>query len=400
MSPDQGSVVPIDAASRRPRRSATSVADVVRRVLDHIDELIPQLGAAYRAGIPEYAALTDEDMEREVLATSRAFVEEFLTRTMAGAGLEGVDLAAIGRAGRRRLEMGVSLDSALHAFRIAGRESWTAVVAVTEDDEQHLLAELAMHWLDYVDRASSAFAESYLAASHEHLRLLDARRRVIVDALLDAADAGDVAAVAARYSVTVARSYTPVVFSGPGVSARIDRVLQSAPRDSVAGARGDRVLLLVPGPHDDLDAVVAAAGPGLVAHGRPAAPGPALLDEVHLAERLLEVATLAGREGGRFGPDDLLVEQLLNDNERVAATLHRLVTEPLSAHDPDGIFTSTLRAYLDCGSIPETARREVVHVNTVSYRLKRVRDLTGFDPRIPAQAAVLVLATATTGGPE
>jgi DNA-binding PucR family transcriptional regulator len=33
----------------------------------------------------------------------------------------------------------------------------------------------------------------------------------------------------------------------------------------------------------------------------------------------------------------------------------------------------------------------VVHANTVLYRLKRVRVLTGLDPRVPAEAALLVL---------
>jgi len=41
--------------------------------------------------------------------------------------------------------------------------------------------------------------------------------------------------------------------------------------------------------------------------------------------------------------------------------------------------------------IPETARIEVVHANTVAYRLARVRDLTGLDPRVPQDAVLLVL---------
>ena len=54
-------------------------------------------------------------------------------------------------------------------------------------------------------------------------------------------------------------------------------------------------------------------------------------------------------------------------------------------------MTATLRTYLDTGSIPETARRELVHANTVLYRLGRVRELTGLDPRRPNESALLVL---------
>jgi len=52
---------------------------------------------------------------------------------------------------------------------------------------------------------------------------------------------------------------------------------------------------------------------------------------------------------------------------------------------------ATLRTYLETGSIPETARREVVHSNTVGYRLNRVREITGLDPRTPRDSALLVL---------
>ena len=65
--------------------------------------------------------------------------------------------------------------------------------------------------------------------------------------------------------------------------------------------------------------------------------------------------------------------------------------EPLAGRDHDGLITSTLRTFLATGSVPDTAKREVVHPNTVLYRLKRVRELTGLDPRVPADAAVLVL---------
>ena len=46
---------------------------------------------------------------------------------------------------------------------------------------------------------------------------------------------------------------------------------------------------------------------------------------------------------------------MLAGSERVAAELAVRVLEPLKAQDADGIFRSTLRIYLGCGSVPETA---------------------------------------------
>jgi DNA-binding PucR family transcriptional regulator len=116
-----------------------------------------------------------------------------------------------------------------------------------------------------------------------------------------------------------------------------------------------------------------------------------LLEEVRQVELLLVTALAEGHEKGAFGPDDLLVEQLLLGNERVADALRRRVADVLSARDASGVLVTTLRDYLRTGSVPETARRVHVHVNTVAYRLIRVRDLTGLDPRVPEESALLVL---------
>ena len=72
-------------------------------------------------------------------------------------------------------------------------------------------------------------------------------------------------------------------------------------------------------------------------------------------------------------------------------SLRRRVADVLTARDPGGVIVGSLQVYLATGSIPETARREHVHPNTVAYRLGRVRELTGLDPRVPAESALLVL---------
>jgi sugar diacid utilization regulator len=121
---------------------------------------------------------------------------------------------------------------------------------------------------------------------------------------------------------------------------------------------------------------------------------------VRHVEELVHAALAEGRREGAFGPDDLLVEQLLLGNARVALALRRRVADVLLARDPSGALASTLRRYLACGSIPQTARDEVVHANTVTYRLNRVRELTGLDPRVPVEAALLVLGLGLPVGNE
>jgi hypothetical protein len=283
--------------------------------------------------------------------------------------------------------MGMPLESVLHAYRIAGREAWTALCSNVGPAQAPLLADLGARWMDIVDRTSSALAQAYLAASHERLRHVDARRRELVEALLTATDPSEVAAVSLRFSTVLAPAYVPMLVAGTRAVAGIDALLSDAPAGTLGGHRGDRVLLLVP---QRLD-TVRHRDDHLACWGRAAACGRALLDEVQHVERLLVTALAEGHVTGAFGPDDLLVEQLLLGNERVAGALHRRVADVLAARDPGGVVVATLRTYLETGSIPETARRELVHANTVGYRLGRVRELTGLDPRVPRDSALLVL---------
>ncbi len=374
-------------------------AAVAARVLTCLDDLVERMGHAYRVEISEYAALTPDEMEGQVLRVSRALVERFFSTVLEGGDLPTEPVPEVEESGRIRLAMGVPLESVLHAYRVAGRITWDAVVAATKEGEEHVLAELAARWIELVDRASSWVAESYLAASHEQLRRVDARRRALLDALLSATDAAEVAAVSLRFSATLAPAYVPVLLEGDGVAARVDRIIAAAPDATVGGERGGRILLLVPAPYEDVAAVHRAARPALVAWGTPAAPGPALLAEVGHVEAQLAAAEAAGLVDTAVGPEDLLVEQLLAGNDRVADALRRRVHSALAARDPGGLLSRTLATYLSCGSVPDTARREFVHANTVAYRLKRVRVLTGLDPRVPAQAAVLVLALAVPPRP-
>ena len=52
----------------------------------------------------------------------------------------------------------------------------------------------------------------------------------------------------------------------------------------------------------------------------------------------------------------------------------------------------TFKAYYSCGSVGGTAAEQFCHRNTVVTRLRRIRELTGFDPYVPRDAAVLALA--------
>jgi hypothetical protein len=363
------------------------VAAIAERVLADLDVVVDRMGSLYAQEIPEYAALSAGQLAVEVLPVSRRLVTTFLACVVDGRSLTASELEVFAQSGRARLMMGMPLESVLHAYRIAGRETWAALCSHIAPDEVGLLADLGAHWMDIVDRTSSALAQAHLAASHERLRHVDARRRELVEALLTTTDPSEVAAVSLRFSTLLASAYVPVLVVGSAAAAGIDALLSEAPTGTLGGHRGDRVLLLVPNRAEAMP----RREDQLICWGRPATCGRALLEEVQHVERLLLTAMAEGHTRGHFGPEDLLVEQLLLGNDRVADTLRRRISGVLVSRDPGGVIVATLRTYLATGSVPDTARQELVHSNTVSYRLGRVRELTGLDPRIPRESALLVL---------
>jgi len=378
----------------------TALATFARRLLTEVDDLVARMGEAYRAEIPEYASLTSGELETEVLPISRRAVTAFFSAFFNGRQIGVADLRVFEESGRVRLTMGVPLDSVLHAYRIAGRVTWEAVVATIQPGEEPLLGDLAAGWIDFIDQASCLVARGYLAASHERMRHVDARRRELLEAVLSATDPADVAAVSLRFSTVLSSSYVPVVLAGDGIAGRIDALLDAARPGSLGGHRGNRVLLLIP---EELTAVAAETlqhiSTGIVAYGPAASPGDDLVTAVQHAEQLADLAAAEYGGAGIYGPDDLLVEQLMLAAPRLTSALRRRVTDALAARDPSGVLGATLRTYLSCGSVPETARLEVVHPNTVGYRLSRVRDLLGLDPRVPRQAALLVLGLGVRTAP-
>jgi len=375
---------------------------VAQRVLDDLDGVVIRMGEAYRQGVPEYAALDSKVMATEILPVSRRLVEAFFWPILAGREPDIGVVTELTKMGRRRLEMGVPLEPMLHVYRLAGRVVWDAVVAATGPDEQGALAELGAKWMDFVDRAASVAAAAYLAASHDHLRRLDARRRELMEALLAAADAAEVTATAIRFATVLAHAYVPTLLVGDGAAGRIDVLADEAPDGTIAGPRGGGVLLLMPAPvgRAELERLGRRASGTLITFGRPAAPGPELAREVAAIESLMFAARAAGITTGRFGRDNLLLEQLLAGAPAATGALRDRVNAALEGRDHGGLITSTLRTFLSTGSVPETARRESVHANTVSYRLRRVAELTGLDPRVPAQSALLVLALIPHQSPE
>ncbi|GAA1867385.1 fatty acid biosynthesis transcriptional regulator FasR [Myceligenerans crystallogenes] len=179
-------------------------------------------------------------------------------------------------------------------------------------------------------------------------------------------------------------------------AAELRRAARRAAGDALVGIHGDR-LVLVLGGEGDLAAVATGLlsrfGPGPVVIGS-ASSG---LDDAARSAR----SALAGMAAAPAWPqaprpvlaDDLLPERVLTGDASARRTLVTQAYQPLA--QAGGSVLETLSAYLGTGrSLEAAARRLYVHPNTVRYRLRKVSEITGWDPLDARESFVLQVALA------
>lgn len=128
----------------------------------------------------------------------------------------------------------------------------------------------------------------------------------------------------------------------------------------------------------------------------PAVPREELPLAIARLRRALHRAESLGLRG-RVPFDELLVDLLLAENKTLAVELAARLS-CLSAEGEDRLMT-TLRTFLSCGGQRSAAAIALhVHPNTLDLRLKRIRELTGLDMRIPDDLVRLVLGLRAAEG--
>lgn len=179
-------------------------------------------------------------------------------------------------------------------------------------------------------------------------------------------------------------------------TAELRRATHRVVDDSLVGIQADRIVLVLGGGENLLDAarsLVPRFGPA------PVVLGP-VVNGIGEAGRSA-TAALAGLAAAPAWPqaprpvqaDDLLPERVLIGDLTARRTLVDQAYTPL-AQNP-GAVLETLSAYLGTGrSLEGAARSLYVHPNTVRYRLRKVAETTGWDPLDARESFVLQLALA------
>ncbi len=335
-----------------------------------------------------------------------------------GRRLTATELAGYGRSGERAAESGVALRGLVDLFLSA---TWRLWRELPDAGGSVALRAAGLAVLRAADDAVAAAAEGFERAHLSIARREEAERLEFFDDLLSGRGGlPDLVARGERLGLRLAGPHQVVLGGYPAgadparpLGLEIDRLVgaAAAPSPSLTVTRGGR-LVVVTGVTDGEEArriAVALARvprrgnpamaqrhpqPWRVAFGRPY-PGPSgVLRSYDEASDALDVAQRLGLPEPVVDAADLLVYQvLLRDRAAITDLVGALLTPLAGARGGAGPLLATLEAYYACGGVAaQAARRLHLSVRAVTYRLARIKALTGSDPGDPAQALALQIA--------
>ncbi len=390
-SPQKAPYAPGVTATR-----TTGNPDNLQRLRDGSGLLIAAASRRLDQELGWYRSLPADDRLHVAMVAQNgisAFVAWYADRSAPPHGVSEIFSAA-----PPELTRSISLQHTLQLVRI--------IVEVVEAYSDHLAAPGGEHdlreaVLRYSREVAFSAAEVYARAA-EVRGAWDARlEALVVDALIrgEADDSlrSRVAALgwSGRGSALVMVGTTTSTLDEVKV-AEIRRATQRAAGDGLVGIHDDRLVLVLGGEGDLLAAAKSLlprfdAGPVVI--------GPTVAG---LADAATSAgAALAGLAAAAAWPqaprpvlaDELLPERVLIGDIRARHTLVSQAYRPLA--QSSGSALETLSAYLGTGRSLEAAARSLyVHPNTVRYRLRKVAEITGWDPLDARESFVLQVALA------
>jgi sugar diacid utilization regulator len=342
-----------------------------------------------------------------------------------------VELDAIGVLGRQAAESGVSAGSAVQLYLSAARLLWQKLPAVIRSRDSEVVRAAAAAVLHVVDEAVARLAEGYNDARRQMARWEETLRREFVDDLLRGdADVGRLVERAEPFGLDMARPHQVALAApagqlneaGPAISALERAVVQWAgDRDVLVATKDGWIVAVtpadtdVPGPHTgpktlgDLMLTELERAP----RGRPwrvtvGRPYPGSYGVARSYEEAREGLTMAVRlrvDSPLIQAEQLLIYRvLLRDQPAIADLVQSVLGQLVQARGGAEPLLATLDSYFASGSVAtEAARRLHLSVRAVTYRLDRIKTLTGYDPTDPAQRFTVqtaVLGARLLGWPE
>ena len=420
------------AASAGAAGNDEAVRLVVGRFSGRLEEIARQMVERYRREIVDYRLADPDFVHRDVYEVSL----DALRRTVAD--LESgwrptspAEFEVTRRGAASRVHQNVSLESFLRANRLWSQVLWETVLSCTNAEvaaEREAALRIVGQLLEHMDLISTAAAQGYL----DELQSVWSDREVVRRDLLDALIAGEgdserVRRLARSLHLELGDCYVVVIVRGE------ERPAEETPEQSLAtrvalrrivgsaraclrpkvgsllvGMRHGEVVALCPlADQAELEKFRAScgslardlAGQGAFVGMSGAHHGLAKLAVSYSeAREAVEIAAGTGARGRVVAFEEVLIDSIVRSSRHADRILEDTIG-PLLAYDAErrAGLVPTLRAYVAAGfNLTRSAELLSVHPNTVVYRLRRIRELTGRDPHVPDDLLLLYLGLKLT----
>jgi hypothetical protein len=369
--------------------------------------------------IPEYETAGADvvaDLESLAIETAR-LLGEMLAGEIRG---DRDDLAVIRRRVARRVDQGIALEPFLHAYRVAQGEYWRACSRQSQaaDLSREAAFALGSRLHEAMDTITAQAAEGYLREESRVNRRSGRATRDLVERLIAGRAEGVGRRPAAAAGLDLGGELTVAVVRTEGAGLSLDDDLESlraALEETAAGRRARRLLAVRQGElvviaadrdgalRESLETVRAATVTGRrldvrVGLGRPAVGAESVaasyreallaLSYTSVQRPVLSLAELGSLQVAVAGAD-LTSRQVIESHGAEYAAL------------PDSTRThvaATVRAFAAASLNVTTAASDLgLHPNTLRYRLDRIAEQTGHDPRTFAGLVELICVLEAEG---
>ena len=356
-------------------------------LLDRVRDDLPSLIADFLRELhllEGYAdgEVPDEDLERTAGQVFTFFLDRLASRENSPSSSEFPQML-----GRRRARQGIRIDHFLEGVRINFRLLWRGLNRAAQPD---LIDELVAHGervLNVVESYATEVQRAFLDETQAMAQLhRTARERALSNLFSGRDDTDQLISVADTLGLVVEGAYELIATPSQGTGNDGRGVMHGPVAFAYEDGEVTYLFRIKRAQTEWIDTPP-------VAHG-------AYISHVHGLAMLYPAAVIAkqllltngpgpGMSTLRTGLDAIVRSQVL---ETLAGFEHELIGTLYRAPlDEQARLVSTMRSFMETGSVQQTAEELYVHRNTVFKRIRAFQDLTGLDVTLPRDAAIALI---------
>jgi sugar diacid utilization regulator len=381
----------------------------------------PETGEDWLARVAENASRDAGGVPNQLLGD---YLPMLADAAMYGQFPSRAQIEAVRNQGHRAAQQGVSAGQGIDLYLSAARRVWSDLPEVIRRRDSAAVRAAAEAVLHVVDDAVASFAEGHAEAGREMVRREETLRRELVDDLLRGdAHLSELVGRAEPFGLDLTRAHQ-VALARPAeripsiaeATSALERVVldRFGDRDVLVATKEGMVVVLALADATGAPSVSAGLKTtgdlGRIVHGelsrlRRGSPWRVAVGRAHPGAYGIARSYEEAREGltmaTRMRLDrpivetrDLLTYRVLARDQPALVDLVRSVLSPLTqARGGASPLIETLATYFERGCVATAAAKSLhLSVRAVTYRLDRVRTLTGFDPLDPAHRFTLHMA--------